>query len=76
MLRVCRSLSELMEIAYDLIQVIVIIIHGAIVIGIDFNAEARSAELVKGLVAVPWAAPDETFSAKVKAFCLVVSDMM
>jgi len=60
--------SDLFEVAYDVVQVVIIIIYGIMVLGITFNAEKRSGELVQDLVNVPFVAPDQTFVAKVNQF--------
>jgi len=62
------STSDLFEVAYDVAQVVIIVIYGIMVIGITFNAEKRSGALVQDLVNVPFVAPDQTFVNKVNQF--------
>jgi len=62
------SLSDLFEVAYDVTQVVIIIVYGITVIGITFNAEKRSGVLVQDLVNVTFVAPDLSFEAKVNHF--------
>jgi len=49
---------EFVEVGYDMGQVVVIVYYGITVLDVVSNAEARSGELVKGLVSVPFVAPD------------------
>ena len=60
--------SDLFEVAYDVAQVVIIVVYGVMVIQITFDAEKRAGELVQDLVNVPFVAPDETFENKVKQF--------
>ena len=62
------STSDLFEVAYDVAQVVIIIIYEIMVVEITFKAEKRSGELVQDLVNVPFVALDQTFDAKVNQF--------
>ena len=59
---------DLLEIAYDVGQVILIMVYGINVIQVILDAEKRSQALVKGLVEVPFVSPDVKFDDKVKQF--------
>jgi hypothetical protein len=60
--------SDLFEVVYDVVQVVIIIVYGIMVIKNTFNAEKRSGELVQDLVNVPFVAADQTFESKVNQF--------
>jgi len=62
------SSSDLFEVAYDIAQVVIIIVYGIMVIQNTFNAEKRSGKLVQDLVNVPFVAADQTFETKVNQF--------
>jgi len=71
--------SDLFEVAYDIVQVVIIIVYGIMVIQNTFNAEKRSGELAQDLVNVPFVATDQTFETKVnhlfKALDAVFQDL-
>lgn len=59
---------DLVEVAYDVGQVILIMVYGINVIQVILGAEKRSQELVEGLVEVPFVNPDVQFDNKVEQF--------
>ena len=66
------SAMDLLEVAYDVGQVIIIVVYGIDVIQVILNAEKRSQELVGGLVQVPFVKPDVKFDEKVAQFFIAL----
>jgi hypothetical protein len=64
------SVWEMLDVGFDIGQVIAIVYYGIVVMNVVLNAEERTGDLVQGMVGVPFVAPDVAPAKKFADFFL------